>query len=164
MHVLTTGAWHARWKRPRPLMDKLLAPYQGQRNFAGLSWCGPNQRHVGFGSWCERDQRMLLDFDHRVSGIASPPLRVTLPGSLPQSSHVPAYFVGPSMTPAPLPMFAQMHWSNPETRPSLTPSPCLYYLRSGPRMEPYLDYSSRARYRADWAIKPHCFVGDTQVS
>ena len=67
--------------------------FKGQRNLAGLWWCVTNQRHVGFESWCERDQLMRLDFDSSVVGVSSQPFRITLPASLPQSSHVPDYFV-----------------------------------------------------------------------
>lgn len=67
--------------------------YKGQHNFAGLWWCATNQRHVGFESWCERDQLMRLDFDPDVVGVASQPFRITLPAALPQTTHVPDYFV-----------------------------------------------------------------------
>lgn len=69
------------------------AAYKGQHNFAGLWWCASNQRHVGFESWCERDELMCLDFDPDVTGVASQPFRIFLPESLPQKSHVPDYFV-----------------------------------------------------------------------
>lgn len=36
---------------------------------------------------------MLLDFDPNVAGFSSQPFRITLPSSLPQSSHVPDYFI-----------------------------------------------------------------------
>lgn len=36
---------------------------------------------------------MRLDFDSSVVGVSSQPFRITLPASLPQSSHVPDYFV-----------------------------------------------------------------------
>lgn len=70
-----------------------LTAFKGQRNFAGLWWCATNQRHVGFESWCEGDNLMLLDFDPNVAGFSSQPFRITLPPSLPQSSHVPDYFI-----------------------------------------------------------------------
>lgn len=69
------------------------AAFKGQRNFAGLWWCGTSERHVGFESWCERDHLMRLDFDPDVIGISSQPFRITLPPSLPQHSHVPDYFI-----------------------------------------------------------------------
>ncbi|GAC1367998.1 MAG: TnsA-like heteromeric transposase endonuclease subunit [Pseudarthrobacter sp.] len=70
-----------------------LTAFKGQRNFAGLWWCATNHRHVGFESWCERDNLMLLDFDRDVVGFSSQPFRIVLPDSLPQISHVPDYFV-----------------------------------------------------------------------
>lgn len=71
---------------------KLLA-FKGQRNFVGFWWCTTNLRHVGFESWCERDQLMRLDFDPEVKGVASQPFKITLPASAPQDSHLPDYFV-----------------------------------------------------------------------
>jgi hypothetical protein len=70
-----------------------LTAFKGQRNFAGLWWCATNERHVGFESWCERDNLMLLDFDPNVAGFSSQPFRIAMPASLPQRSHVPDYFV-----------------------------------------------------------------------
>lgn len=75
------------------LPTRRLTAFKEQRNFAGLWWWATNQRHVGFESWCERDNLMLLDFDPNVAGFSSQPFRITLPPSLPQSSHVPAYFI-----------------------------------------------------------------------
>jgi len=37
--------------------------FKGQRNFTGSWWFATTGRHVGFESWVERDQVMLLDFD-----------------------------------------------------------------------------------------------------
>ncbi|WP_427131618.1 TnsA-like heteromeric transposase endonuclease subunit [Pseudarthrobacter sp. S9] len=80
-----------------PFEDSLpirrAAAYKGQHNFAGLWWCATNRRHVGFESWCERDHLMCLDFDPDVTGVASQPFSITLPGSLSQITHVPDYFV-----------------------------------------------------------------------
>lgn len=70
-----------------------ITAYKGQHNFAGLWWCATNQRHIGFESWLERDHLIRLDFDPRVVGISSQPFRIALPGPLPQTSHVPDYFV-----------------------------------------------------------------------
>lgn len=69
------------------------AAFKGQRNFAGLWWCATNQRHVGFESWCERDNLVWMDFDRGVSGISSQPFRITLPTLLPQRTHVPDFFL-----------------------------------------------------------------------
>lgn len=83
--------WMVPFEHAEPIRS--LAAFKGQRNFAGLWWCATNQRHVGFESWCERDQLMSLDFDPEFIGISSQPFRITLPQSLPQHSHVPDYFI-----------------------------------------------------------------------
>ena len=69
------------------------AAFKGQHNFADLWWCASRQRPVGFESWYKRLELMRLDFDPDVTGVASQPFRIFLPGSLPQKSHVPEYFV-----------------------------------------------------------------------
>jgi hypothetical protein len=48
--------------------------FKGQRNFPRLWWSATMGRHVGFESWLERDQAMLLDFDPQVVGFAPQPL------------------------------------------------------------------------------------------
>ncbi|WP_426989217.1 TnsA-like heteromeric transposase endonuclease subunit [Pseudarthrobacter sp. Y6] len=90
-----TGHLAECWMIPfeNSLPIRRLTAFKGQRNFAGLWWCATNQRHVGFESWCERDNLMLLDFDPDVAGFSSQPFRIDLPASLPQSSHVPDYFI-----------------------------------------------------------------------
>jgi hypothetical protein len=47
---------------------------KGQRSFAGWWWLATTGRHVGYESFTERDQLMLLDFDPDVAGVASQPL------------------------------------------------------------------------------------------
>ena len=79
------------FEKARPV--RAPAAFKGQRNFAGLWWCAPTDRHVGFESWCERDHLMCLDFDPGVVGMSSQPFRITLPEAFPQRTHVPDYFV-----------------------------------------------------------------------
>lgn len=83
------------WMIPFEHAQPIRAPaaFKGQRNFAGLWWCTTNQRHIGFESWCERDNLMSLDFDPDVTGISSQPFRITWTAPLPQHSHVPDFFV-----------------------------------------------------------------------
>jgi hypothetical protein len=81
--------WMVPFELVRPV--RAAAAFKGQRNFAGL-WCGTNWRHVGFGSWCERDHLMSLDFDPDVIGVSSQPFRIALPAPLLRHSHVPDYF------------------------------------------------------------------------
>lgn len=83
--------WMIPFERAEPI--RAPAAFKGQRNFAGLWWCSTNQRHIGFESWCERDNLMSLDFDPDVTGIASQPFRITWTTPLPQHSHVPDFFV-----------------------------------------------------------------------
>lgn len=67
---------------------------KGQRHLSGLWWCATTGGHVGFESWLERDQLMLLDFDPTVSGIASQPLWLRWTGDDGRRvSHAPDYFV-----------------------------------------------------------------------
>ncbi len=82
----TTGRLSESWMIPfeECLPIRIIARFKGQRNFAVL-WCSAtNQRHVGFESWCERDQLIRLDFDSEVTGLAIQPFRITLPRMLNQ--------------------------------------------------------------------------------
>lgn len=90
-----TGQLAECWMTPfeNSLPIRRPTAFKGQHNFAGLWWCATNQRHVGFESWCERDNLIALDFDPNVTGFSSQPFRIALPASLPQRSHVPDYFV-----------------------------------------------------------------------
>jgi hypothetical protein len=83
--------WMAAFEDAQPI--RRTTAFKGQSNFAGLWWCATNRRHIGFESWLERDHLIRLDFDPGVSGISSQPFRITLAGPLPQTSHVPDYFV-----------------------------------------------------------------------
>jgi TnsA-like endonuclease N terminal len=47
---------------------------KGVRSFAGWWWLASTGRHVGYESFTERDQLMLLDFDPDVTGVAAQPL------------------------------------------------------------------------------------------
>lgn len=42
--------------------------YRGQRHYPGLWWSSTTGEHVGFESWLERDEAMLLDFDPQGLG------------------------------------------------------------------------------------------------
>ena len=75
-----------------PLIRRVAA-CKGQRNFAGLWWCASTREHVGFESWLERDHLIRLDLDIDVVGIASQPFKIKLSELLPQTWHVPDYFV-----------------------------------------------------------------------
>jgi hypothetical protein len=67
---------------------------KGQRHLSGLWWSATTGGHVGFESWLERDQLMLLDFDPCVVGIASQPFWLRwMNESGERLAHVPDYFV-----------------------------------------------------------------------
>lgn len=91
----TTSHLEDCWMIPFEHALPIRAPvaFKGQRNFAGLWWSTTNQRHVGFESWCERDNLMSFDFDPTVMGISSQPFRIIWEEPLPQHSHVPDYFI-----------------------------------------------------------------------
>src|SRR5712672_890090 len=46
---------------------------KGAAHFPGLWWSSTTSGHVGFESWLERDHVMLMDFDPKITGIASQP-------------------------------------------------------------------------------------------
>lgn len=62
-----------------------------------LRACGGVRRTIamsGLNPGHERDQLMRVQFDPDVTGVASQPFRITLPESLPQTSHGPDYLPG----------------------------------------------------------------------
>lgn len=75
------------------LVNRRPAAYKGQYNFAELWWRATNRLHVRFESWCEHYRLMRSDFDPDLAGVATRPFRITLPAALPQTTHVPDYFV-----------------------------------------------------------------------
>ena len=66
--------------------------YRGQRHFPGLWWLATTGRHVGYESWLERDNLILLDFDRLVTGVSSQPFTLTWSGAGRAVSHTPDYF------------------------------------------------------------------------
>ncbi|PQZ93893.1 transposase [Arthrobacter sp. MYb227] len=88
---LLADCWATDFEKSPPI--RRVAAYKGQRNFAGLWWFVSTQEHVGFESWLEHDHLIRLDFDPSVAGIASQPFSIKLPQLLPQTWHVPDYFV-----------------------------------------------------------------------
>jgi hypothetical protein len=67
--------------------------YKRQRHFPGLWWSSTVGGHVGYESWLERDQLMLLDFDPAVAGISSQPFWLSWSTDDGRTrSHAPDYF------------------------------------------------------------------------
>lgn len=68
-------------------------PRKGQRHLGGLWWCATTAGHVGFESWLERDNVMLLDFDPAVVGIAAQPFWLSWPNDAGlRTWHAPDFF------------------------------------------------------------------------
>ncbi|MEU4799693.1 hypothetical protein [Streptomyces sp. NPDC023327] len=67
-------AWALPFEHALPV--RAFASYRRQRNLPGLLRSATTNGHVGYESWLERDQVMLLDFDPSVVGISSQPFRL----------------------------------------------------------------------------------------
>lgn len=86
-----TDAWSVPFEACRPA--RRFPSYKGQRNHIGQWWTATNSDLVGYESWLERDQLMLLDFDPDTVSIASQPFWLfwTTPEGK-SRSHAPDYF------------------------------------------------------------------------
>jgi hypothetical protein len=83
--------WNLRFERVPPV--RKFVSYKGQKNFTGLRWTATVGGHVGFESWLERDNLMLLDFDPAVTGISSQPFVLHWHDGTRERKHTPDYFV-----------------------------------------------------------------------
>jgi hypothetical protein len=89
------GPWSSSWTTAfeSALPWRGFSSYRGQSSFSGWWWSATTGAHVGFESWLERDQLMLLDFDPGVVGIASQPFRLSWRDETgARRRHVPDYF------------------------------------------------------------------------
>lgn len=82
--------WNLRFERVPPV--RKFVSYKGQKNFTGLRWTATVGGHVGFESWLERDNLMLLDFDPSVTGISSQPFVLYWHDGARERKHTPDYF------------------------------------------------------------------------
>jgi hypothetical protein len=82
--------WNVRFGHAPPV--RKFHSYRGQRNFSGSWWSATTGELVGFESWLERDQVMMLDFSPDVIGIASQPFWLTWPDAKKLRRHAPDYF------------------------------------------------------------------------
>jgi len=64
----------------------------GQRHFPGWWWSATTGRHVGYESWLERDQAMVLDFDPQVAAFSSQPFWLSWTDAGRTRRHAPDYF------------------------------------------------------------------------
>ncbi|MFE4639574.1 TnsA-like heteromeric transposase endonuclease subunit [Streptomyces sp. NPDC056730] len=67
--------------------------FKGGRSFAGWHWTATTGGHVGYESWLERDQLILLDASTDVTGIASQPFWLHWHADSRERRHAPDYFV-----------------------------------------------------------------------
>ena len=85
------ACWDARFEDVPPVRD--FPSYKGQRNFPGLYFAACMGRHVGFESWVERDNMMLLDFSRRVRAFSAQPFWLSWPAGGTVRNHAPDLFV-----------------------------------------------------------------------
>lgn len=90
VRIALADAVAARFEVVAPM--RAFPSYKRQRHFPGKWWSATTNRHIGYESWLERDQLMLLDFDPGVSGIASQPLWLFWQEGGKRRSHIPDYF------------------------------------------------------------------------
>ncbi|MEV6034017.1 TnsA-like heteromeric transposase endonuclease subunit [Nonomuraea sp. NPDC052116] len=83
-------AWNTRFERVQPVRH--FPSYRGQRNFSGYWWSSTMRDLVGFESWLERDQVMMLDFAPEVTAFSSQPFWLTWPEGGKTRRHAPDYF------------------------------------------------------------------------
>lgn len=65
------ACWGARFEDVPPVRN--FTSYLGQRNFPGLYFAACMNKHIGFESWWEREQLMMLDFSPRVRSFSAQP-------------------------------------------------------------------------------------------
>jgi hypothetical protein len=82
--------WSVQFEEVAPARS--FPSYRGQRNFPGWWWSSTMGRHVGYESWLDRDQVMLLDFDPQVTRFASQPFWLRWPAGDGVRRHLPDYF------------------------------------------------------------------------
>jgi len=91
-------------RRSEPLSSCWMVPFEqvlpvrafgshpGKKSFSGLWWSATTADHVGYESWLERDQVMVLDFDADVVGFSSQPFRLSWEQDGRGRVHTPDYF------------------------------------------------------------------------
>ncbi|WP_309239191.1 TnsA-like heteromeric transposase endonuclease subunit [Streptomyces lunaelactis] len=84
--------WSVRFEGGRP--ERRFPAFRGQGNWCGWYWSATCGGHVGYESWLERDHLMLLDFDPRVTAVASQPFQLSWSGANGKRvRHTPDFFV-----------------------------------------------------------------------
>ncbi|MFC7549363.1 TnsA-like heteromeric transposase endonuclease subunit [Plantactinospora sp. GCM10030261] len=89
--ILLRDAWSMEFERCLPV--RRFPSYKGQRHYPGRWWSATMGAHVGFESWLERDNLMLLDFDPAVAAVSSQPFWLFWTAENGKTrSHAPDYF------------------------------------------------------------------------
>lgn len=83
--------WGQPFERCRPVRS--FSSARGQRGFSGLWWFSRTGLHVGYESWLERDQLMVLDADVEVIAVASQPFWLSWSVGERRVRHAPDFFV-----------------------------------------------------------------------
>lgn len=71
---------------------RAFGSFKGKRSFQGSWWFATTGEHVGFESWLERDNLMLLDFDPQVIAVSSQPFWLSWTDGRTLRRHCPDYF------------------------------------------------------------------------
>jgi hypothetical protein len=85
-----SACWAERFEDVPPVRE--FPSYRGQRSFPGWYFAACMGRHVGFESWLERDQLMMLDFSPQVRAFAAQPFWLLWPSSGRTRRHAPDFF------------------------------------------------------------------------
>jgi hypothetical protein len=85
------ACWNTRFEDVPPVRS--FPSYKGQRNFPGLYFAACMGRHVGFESWLERDQLIVLDFSPGVRSFAAQPFWLLWESGGKTRRHAPDFFV-----------------------------------------------------------------------
>jgi hypothetical protein len=84
-------SWSTRFEQVDPVRS--FRWVKGGASFAGWHWSATTGGHVGYESWLERNQLILLDADPGVTGIASQPFWLHWHDGSRKRRHAPDYFV-----------------------------------------------------------------------
>ena len=82
--------WNVRFETHPPVRS--VRTFKGQRNFDGLWWSASTRSHVGFESWLEREQLMMLDFDPDIVAVSSQPFWLHWSQAGEARRHAPDFF------------------------------------------------------------------------
>lgn len=86
-----TACWNIRFEDAPPV--RRFPSYKGQRNYPGSYFAACMGRHVGFESWLERDQLMMLDFSRQVGSFSAQPFWLLWESGGKVRRHAPDFFV-----------------------------------------------------------------------